>query len=214
MNTNKKRKVNGIVVIVFICIIAALIVVVNLTDTPKAEKVGALGETLGLTAEEEKERLEIFEKIEAGRIKKVERHQSKDKEYKLAYAVNVDSGDNLLMYVIDKKIISVMLDGHLLYADGEYKAKLTDYVITIQAAAEYKIKSEELIKKLLKSPTSAKFPSITNWKIGKMNGETVIQSYVDADNSFGANLRSEFQIIINKNNEVKSLIFDGTEYIK
>ena len=41
-----------------------------------------------------------------------------------------------------------------------------------------------------------------------------MQAYVDSENSFGAKLRSEFQIKYDKNKNVVSLIIDGVEYIK
>ena len=47
----------------------------------------------------------------------------------------------------------------------------------------------------------------------KDKGVITVQSYVDAQNSFGANIRSQFQFII-ENDNTKSLIFDGKEYIK
>ncbi len=79
---------------------------------------------------------------------------------------------------------------------------------------EYNIDAQERIKSLLKSPSTAKFPSINDWKFGKDNGIVIVQAYVDSENSFGAKLRSEFQIKYDSNKNVVSLIIDGVEYIK
>ncbi|HGS9087754.1 hypothetical protein I6A86_08825 [Clostridioides difficile] len=49
----------------------------------------------------------------------------------------------------------------------------------------------------------------------KNKEEIVVQSYVDSQNSFGATMRSEFQIIFTSDGkDVKSFIFDGKEMIK
>jgi len=52
---------------------------------------------------------------------------------------------------------------------------------------------ENRILGLLKSPSTAKFPSIWKWKMTKISGQTYrISSYVDAQNSFGAMIRTRF----------------------
>lgn len=71
---------------------------------------------------------------------------------------------------------------------------------------------EELVKSILQSPSTAKFPSDSEWNIYDNINGTIIQAYVDAQNGFGAELRSEFQIIIN-NGTITSFIFDGQELI-
>ena len=55
---------------------------------------------------------------------------------------------------------------------------------------------------------------MNEWAFQKKDGEILIQSYVDSENSFGANLRSKFQFTINaSDNTVKSFIFDGEEML-
>lgn len=71
---------------------------------------------------------------------------------------------------------------------------------------------EEFVKSILQSPSTAKFPSDSEWNIYDNINGTIVQAYVDAQNGFGAELRSEFQIIIN-NGTITSFIFDGSELI-
>jgi len=56
--------------------------------------------------------------------------------------------------------------------------------------------SEEAVKSALKAPSTAKFPdSFINsdqWHMSKSNNIVTVQSYVDAENSFGAMLRNNF----------------------
>ncbi len=52
--------------------------------------------------------------------------------------------------------------------------------------------SQDLVKKQLKSPKSADFPWYSDSFI-KDKGDTILVSaYVDADNSFGANIRTNY----------------------
>ena len=74
--------------------------------------------------------------------------------------------------------------------------------------------TEEYVKSQLKSPSSAKFPSTyTSSDISYSRSGTTytVRSYVDADNSYGANIRQYFTIqieIIGDKNRVVSCVFD------
>lgn len=70
---------------------------------------------------------------------------------------------------------------------------------------------QEVVKNILKSPSTAKFASITDWSMWKEKKGICIQGYVDSQNSFGAELRNEFQFILDDDYTIKSFIFDGKE---
>ena len=75
---------------------------------------------------------------------------------------------------------------------------------------DYQIYTQNNVKSILKSPKSADFPNINNWSFGKNNFYVVAQAYVDAQNSFGATIRSEFTFIYSVNSStVLYAIFDG-----
>jgi hypothetical protein len=63
-----------------------------------------------------------------------------------------------------------------------------------------RIIAEREIRALLKAPRGAKFSGRSETKLGKLKGgskdEWVVQGYVDAENSFGAMLRSNYQVVI------------------
>ncbi len=93
--------------------------------------------------------------------------------------------------------------------------KFTEYFLTRDEAYDYKTIIEVLIKSILKSPSSAKFPTfIDKYAMGKIDGEVTVQEYVDSQNTFGAMIRSDFQVKYDKNRNIKSFIFDGEELIK
>lgn len=60
----------------------------------------------------------------------------------------------------------------------------------------------------LKSPNSAKFPSMRSdqVRITEVGGKYIVKSYVDAENSFGASIRSNFTVTINKNSSGKYFV--------
>jgi len=76
---------------------------------------------------------------------------------------------------------------------------------------EIKALSEEYVKLGLKSPASAVFPSLDEWNFSRPYDPIVeISSYVDAQNSFGALIRSDFTIqIIYKTRDLRYFELDG-----
>lgn len=56
--------------------------------------------------------------------------------------------------------------------------------------------SQKFVKQSLKSPTSAEFPAWTeaNCKVKQAAGTWIVTSYVDAQNSFGAMIRSDYVV--------------------
>lgn len=60
---------------------------------------------------------------------------------------------------------------------------------------KYQVLTQDYVKSILKAPKSADFPNILKWAIVKNEFYVATQSYVDAINSFGAEIRSEFTFI-------------------
>jgi hypothetical protein len=62
--------------------------------------------------------------------------------------------------------------------------------------AEAYAEAEAIISKYLKSPSTAKFPSIVDVDIKDLgDGGFQVEGYVDAQNSFGAMLRQNWQMV-------------------
>ncbi len=80
----------------------------------------------------------------------------------------------------------------------------------ITEKSNYQYWTQEIVKSLLKSPKSADFPNITEWAIIANPFYVAAQSYVDAQNSFGAEVRSKFTFIyIANTSEIIYAVFDG-----
>ena len=138
-------------------------------------------------------------------------HMDGETGYRLTYG-NID---NIIMYLdSDNAVYSVRYADYDLYADNTTVAKITDYCLTTDEATEIELKCEEIVKQVLNNPNTAEFPNILSWKFSKNKNTVIAQSYVTAQNGFGADVQSTFQITIDTDtNTVVSFIFDGNEMI-
>lgn len=135
------------------------------------------------------------------------------KAYRVKASFN--ENNNIILYVSsDNKVICIRWADKDFYRDGKVLLNFNDYVMTYDEQWDYKDDAEKRIMSLLKSPSSAKFAAYDEWYFGKDNGNVTVQAYVDSKNSFGAELRSKFQVKYDSNKNVVSLIIDNVEYIK
>jgi hypothetical protein len=89
-----------------------------------------------------------------------------------------------------------------------------------QAAYDRKIMStvfaEENIENILKSPSTAKFVDVRAYELSNQKDVWAVNGYVDSQNSFGAMIRSQWEVQLDYRNGkggiVKSILFDGKEY--
>ncbi len=86
-------------------------------------------------------------------------------------------------------------------------------ILSLDEKSDYQYKCKEVMNEILVSPSTAKYPNIYEWAIFKNNEGIVVQSYVDSQNGFGAEIRSDFQFLIKYDNII-SLIINGEEMIK
>lgn len=163
---------------------------------------------------------DIFEKCKIGTVTTFEYDNQLDNMYaegQKGYRLTTNIASNIILYInSDGTVYALRYLAEDLYIDGNVVAELTDFIVLTSEASTYYAKCQTYLKDyVLKSPSTAEFPNITAWKFGKEDGNIIVQSYVDAQNSFGAMLRSEFQFIIDtETGTVTSLIFDGKELIQ
>jgi len=131
------------------------------------------------------------------------------------YRIRSNGINNIILYLKSDKSINMVRYADIdLYSNGETLISIDDIIVTQDEATVLQMSCEESISSVLKSPSTAKFPNIKEWHIWKDDKKIYVQSYVDSQNSFGAELRSEFQFILSLDGyTIKSLIFDGEEYI-
>lgn len=184
----------------------------TLTDiTHPKDKEHMLQYSLLVDEEESKKILEILEDSGVTHITEANFEKS-DGEGIDVYELPVDYG-TVYITLKDKKLSDIKFEENYLYKKNKIVANVSDFVVTKKEKRNLITVYTEVVKKSLKSPSSAKFPADGKWFVWKQDGKTYIQAYVDADNSFGANLRSEFQFIIEDGKTI-SYIFDGKELLE
>lgn len=137
------------------------------------------------------------------------------KKYLGSIGFEIKNGNDIIGFIDikDNKVINIQYSDKILYENGSIQHTLSDYIMTFEEESSIKTATMSTIDSLLKSPSTAKYASITEWKFSKSENVIITQGYVDSQNSFGATLRSQFQVTYT-NGTITSLIFDGTEYIK
>ncbi|MDF2881572.1 MAG: hypothetical protein K0R54_2129 [Clostridiaceae bacterium] len=150
--------------------------------------------------------------------KKIEHDESLDNAFgQNEKGYRITSGDikNIIMYLRnDNSVYAIRYADKPLYDNNEVVSKLSDFTLTLDEETNLQINSEKVIKDALKSPSTADFPNITEWKFYKDKEKIIIQSYVDSQNVFGAKLRGDFQITLAPDQKtITSLIIDGKEYL-
>ena len=78
--------------------------------------------------------------------------------------------------------------------------------LSIDEAIRIKDECEQIVNQILKAPGSAKYPGawydpLNGWGMNKVNNLVTVSSYVDAQNSFSANLRTYFVMQFKMNDD-------------
>jgi len=73
--------------------------------------------------------------------------------------------------------------------------------------------AEEVIKGILKAPSTANFVDVEAYELSNEKDVWAVNGYVDSQNSFGAMIRSQWEVQLDfrdgKGGTVKSILFDG-----
>lgn len=147
----------------------------------------------GFTMEQTKALDEALESVGIKKIKDATKQGAHD------YVLEVDAGS----YTPDKNTIHVFCDENnkllaikyraiALWNDGKPVHQISDYIMSTSEELTVTRKSKEMVKKVLKAPKSANFDSGT-FKYYKSQGVITLIGTVDAQNSFGAMIRSQFK---------------------
>lgn len=210
---NNKKK-NGCLIPIIIFLILFLVFFRNMVNDTNAE-LEKLKKFETASEEENTNAIEILKECGIENVKVVVRDELLDYDGLVGYRINteLDNIGKVIVYFDNEKLRQVKFSANYLYRNQQVEAVAQDFYVSTDEATRYQLNCQEAIKELLKAPSTAKFPNITEWGFNKEDGVITVQSYVDAQNGFGAMIRSYFQFKI-KDNTVTSLIFDGVEYIK
>ena len=224
-NCNRTLKSHGclVTILVMVAIFVALGVAVSqgvddVEKHPEKYDDSIAAKYIEIDTEKGKNIDKILKECGISEVKSFEHDASMDNasfEGEKIYRLETKEAKNISLYLNgDMDVYTIIYSDHDLYKDGAKVATLQDYILTSKEATNLMIECEEKVKETLKSPSTAKFPNITEWGFKEEKNILTVQGYVDAQNSFGAELRSKFQFIIDSDtNTITSYIFDGQEMI-
>lgn len=208
-----KKQNNKIVAIASIILILCLAIGIGINNKNGSNPENRVFKSFGNITETQMEKIQTV-LLDCGieNISDINLDTSLEWEGLDGFRVDCERGE-VQVYLKDGDIKQVRYLGKYLYQSGKQEASIKDYTLTISEETELQIYCQNTIKDILKSPSTAKFPGYSDWYFEKNKNKTIVQSYVDAQNGFGAMIRSEYQFTIVEGT-LKSLIFDGVEYIK
>lgn len=230
-NLKNIKLITGIVIFVGICLM------IGFASQNNGNNIGGSNsnkfsskvvKVMGVDKEQAEEIVKVLDSVGVSNINEIARddglddyfwNKGTDKGYRLAYSGD-DTNDMHRTVIVniseDGTVLAIKMaatHGTVLYENGQIKDNLNNYIMTSDDMSKYKRLAENLMLNVLKSPSTAKFPSINEYNFGKDKGIVTVQSYVDSQNSYGATIRGDFQIKFN-GETATSLIFEGKEYIK
>lgn len=219
----RKKKSSGAFTIILLLILAGLVLIFRKTNPFEGLNLNAkkniISECIGVTDEESKIIDDVLNSCGIDEIENITHDTLLDNAHfdgETGYRIIMNNSiDNIILYLnTDKSVHRIRYADYDLYADGSQVATIQDYIVSIDEINKYQYLCQEKVKEVLKSPSTAKFPNYTKWGWKQEGNIFTVQGYVDAQNSFGAEVRSEFQFIIDMNTDtIQSFIFDGQELI-
>lgn len=214
-NKRKKNSSGCLVIILILCLFSGFVAL----TAENSNTTSIISKSIDVTDKQSERITTILEKCGIETIKSIKHDTLLDNAHfkgETGYRITInDDVDNIILYLkSNKKVYSIRYADNNLYAKGKVVSTIQDYTFTSRETSELMINCKNQVKEILTSPSTAKFPNILDWGFAKNKNIVTVQSYVDAQNSFGATVRSEFQFVINTDtNTIQSFIFDGQELI-
>lgn len=207
------------VIIALFVIIIGVGVTMSLTMDKVTNQKSGIGKYIDLAAEQSEQIDQVLADCGIEKIDSVNRDELLDNahvEGETGLRLSSDNVDNIILYLAeDMSVYQIRYSDYDLYANGAKVAVLQDYVVSMDELNKYQYLCQEKVKEVLKAPSTAKFPNFTEWGWKQEMNIFTVQGYVDAKNSFGAEIRSNFQFVIDTNTDtIQSFILDGEELIK
>ena len=156
---------------------------------------------------------EILKKCGITELNSVSHKKDEDTENEKMYELSVNDGERAFLYTDgSNKVIAVRYSAENLYKNGEYLAKIDDFLLKSDERDKYQFKCENVIKGILKAPKTAEFAGYGDWNFIKDKDGIKVSSFVDSENSFGAMLRTKFKIEFNRDGNIKKAIIGDQVY--
>jgi ribosomal protein L40E len=149
--------------------------------------------------------------------KNIEENKAVNKYYNRKGLINEDikkqaPKDIKANNIIGGIIFGIMLIGIIwLFYSCTHKSdgEAIDYSVNNQSISAW-VAATNAVQNELKSPSTANFPSYSNSYVTDNNDGTYsVSSYVDAENSFGAKIRSTWSCTVNSSGNVSNIVINN-----
>lgn len=111
-------------------------------------------------------------------------------------------GNHISIYLNNNNLVErIGFMGSSLYENGTIIQNLKDCTFSGNEQSTLRQIAEKITKERLKAPSTAKFPGISEYQFSKDKGIATVAGYVDAQNSYGAMLRTRFTMIYDVKND-------------
>ena len=209
-NDSEKKQIKffGIIgagVFIFICLCITLPLIFGIPESgsnePQSNNVKLLMDTCGVTEEQANGIENILANCEITKIDEIKHDSLLDDMIEMGdrgYRVEAHGVKNIILYVSQEgEARAVRHAGFDMFFNDTYQKKLSSFYLTASQETTLQIAVQNGVKSVLTSPSSAKFPLITNWSFYKDPAEdtVTIESYVEAKNAFGTMIRTYFVVI-------------------
>ena len=124
-------------------------------------------------------------------------------------------GNIIFVYITKDNMLSeISVNFNPIYKNNKVLNKVVAFTrITPDEETECQFICQKTVKKMLKSPSSAKFCGYADYSWIKENGIITAQGFVDSENSFGAMIRTNYALKYNcVTKQPISINVDGTNY--
>lgn len=112
----------------------------------------------------------------------------------------------------DNNLQAIKIGSRSLYDNGQVVCQVSDVLVSLKDMSEAIVSSEEIVNNVLKAPSTANYDTDT-FRFIKQDGLITTIGTVDAQNSFGAMIRTGFKIQFDYNDGMKPVhfVFDDQE---
>lgn len=177
---------------------------------PKIKTTGEFEKAANITPEQAKAIEDVIKSLGFSKIRGVEYLPAAKRDGLKVYSVKANDIFIRVALNSNNAVADVYYVDQKMYDNGNIYLKYDDVVLSSEKEFKLKEITDNLILSLLKSPSTAKFPDISEYGIKVHNKVGKVVGYVDAQNSFGATLRSYFVVEYDMDkHKVISLEFDG-----
>lgn len=168
-----------------------------LTPTPAIDSsVKAIMDSTGINESNAKKAFEVIKSVGFEQVEKLTLF--KEDDTMKAYMASLGYTKEFLVTFDGNEIFGISNGSIVLYDRdaGGVLDKITNYTLDSTEKGTFMYLAQENVKQFLKSPSTAEFPSVVfnqdQWRVVREKDIVWVQSWVDAENAFGAKLRNKF----------------------